>query len=271
MAFIWQYRASCASVHGSNFSGFYLAHLAVQFTLVKTANGRLVAFDMDGVVVDGMQYHARAWQEIFASHLEIDLPALWVYEWEGIPGDQFLALVADRLGTRFSPSQLEAIHQLKRRRFNEIFQITPIDGIHETVLWLKAAGYPLVLVTGTGREVAVSVLAHLGLSESFSHIVSGDDVVRGKPYPEPYLKAANLAGIDPENCLVIENAPAGIEAALQAGMTCVALQTSLGSEFLQKAHCILSGHAHLRKLLAAEHHRSKGAGPWQAALACVTE
>jgi HAD superfamily hydrolase (TIGR01509 family) len=218
---------------------------------------------MDGVVVDGMQFHARAWQDVFATHLGIDLPRLWVYEWEGIPGQQFLGLVASRLGRQFSPALITELHELKRKHFDEIFQITPIDGINETIQWLKITGYPLALVTGTGRDVAQRVLARLGLSSAFDHIVGGDDVTRGKPYPEPYLKAARLAGFEPVNSLVIENAPAGIEAALQAGMTCVALTTSLGEEYLQKANCVLPDHAALRALLATEHARSGGLGAWQ--------
>jgi HAD superfamily hydrolase (TIGR01509 family) len=192
-----------------------------------------------------------------------------VYEWEGIPGDQFLALVAARLGRDFSPAMMSELDQLKRRRFNEIFTITPIPEIYQTVAWLQAAGYPLVLVTGTGRDVALRVLRQLNLNQAFSFIVSGDDVARGKPHPDPYLKAADLVGLPPANTLVIENAPAGIQAARQAGMTCVALQTSLEASYLQNAHCILPGHQALIAFLAAEHRRSRGIGAWQVDIPCT--
>jgi len=236
--------------------------------MINAQDKRLVALDMDGVVVDGMRYHARAWQDVFASELGIDLPALWVYEWEGIPGDQFLALAARRLGREFSATELDTLHRLKRQHFDTIFEITPIDGIHQTIDVLQSMGYPLALVTGTGRDVAERVLVRLGLREAFSWIVSGDDVARGKPHPDPYRKAAELGAVNPINCLVIENAPAGIEAALAAGMRCAALETSLEAAFLQKADCILQGHDSLRALLASEYRGSGGQGAWQLA-ACA--
>ena len=99
---------------------------------------------------------------------------------------------------------------------------------------LKDRQYNLALVTGTRLEVVKKVL-QMGLENIFKVIVTGEMVNKGKPNPEPYLKAVDELKAKKEDCIVIENAPAGITSAKNAGLTCFAVQTSLSEEYLQDA------------------------------------
>jgi len=73
----------------------------------------------------------------------------------------------------------------------------------------------------------------------FDFIITGDEVPRAKPFPDPYLVAARQLQLDPSQCAVVENAPLGIDAARNAGMYCIAIETTLGKEYLAAADCIL--------------------------------
>ncbi|KKM03430.1 hypothetical protein LCGC14_1774540, partial [marine sediment metagenome] len=94
--------------------------------------------------------------------------------------------------------------------------------------------YSLALVTGTRLEVVKKVL-QMGLDDVFKIVITGEMVSNGKPDPEPYLKAVNELGVNKKDCLVVENAPAGIASAKNAGLTCFAVQTSLPGEYLKDA------------------------------------
>ena len=76
-----------------------------------------------------------------------------------------------------------------------------------------------------------------------------DDVERGKPYPDPFLKGAELLGLKPQDCVVIENAPLGIEGALKAGMTVIAVTTTLNAEHLKQAHYIVNDFIEAQKIV----------------------
>ncbi|MGO9245133.1 MAG: HAD family hydrolase, partial [Verrucomicrobiia bacterium] len=82
----------------------------------------------------------------------------------------------------------------------------------------------------------------------FDFIITGDEVPRAKPFPDPYLTAARQLGLRPEECVVVENAPLGIEAARNAGMRCVAVETTLGKEYLTSADHVLQNIAELLSL-----------------------
>jgi len=133
-----------------------------------------------------------------------------------------------------SDETADKIIKLKRKIFNDIFTVKLIKGIKDLLLELKDRQYNLALVTGTRLEVVKKVL-QVGLENIFEVIVAGEMVNKGKPDPEPYLKAVDELNATKEDCIVIENAPAGITSAKSAGLTCFAVQTSLSEEYLQDA------------------------------------
>lgn len=196
-------------------------------------NINTVIFDMDGVIVDGMPYHIKSWKEALQT---IDMPVsdLDIYLMEGMTGRETMEIFVKKSNISISDETAEKIIKLKRKIFNDIFTVTLIKGIEAFLLELKDRQYNLALVTGTRLEVVKKVL-QVGLENIFKVIVTGEMVNKGKPNPEPYQKAVDELKVKKEDCIVIENAPAGITSAKNAGLTCFAVQTSLSEEYLQEA------------------------------------
>ncbi len=223
---------------------------------------RGIALDLDGVIVDSMRFHAQSWREAFR-HLGFDLPGEWIFEWEGIPFAQVIDLALARLGAEITPAEKQALHHLKYQHFQATFQVIPMAGISALAQMLQAFGYRAVVATGSERAVALRVLKTLGLAEIFTAVVGDDDVTRGKPSPEPYLKAVERLGADPACCLVLENAPAGVQAAKAAGLFCLAVATYLEPHYLAAADAVLPDLNAVASLLRQEYADSGGQGRWQ--------
>ncbi len=206
-----------------------------------------VIFDMDGVVVDGMPYHIKSWKEALST-IDMTVSDLEIYLMEGMTGRETMEIFAKKSNKTISDETAERVIALKGKIFNDIFTITLIQGIKDFLLKLKERQYNLALVTGTCLVVVKKVL-NMGLNNFFGVIVTGDMVDKGKPDPEPYLKAVKKLNVKKKNCIVIENAPAGITSSKSAGLTCFAVQTSLPKEYLKDADRIFQGIDDVSKFL----------------------
>lgn len=224
---------------------------------------RGVALDMDGVVIDGMQFHVKAWQHAFREVLSVELPALEVYLREGYKEDYFIGQVTEKLGILVTDEQFNRIHDCKLAHYDDIFYLDPVPGIHDSLSLMREMGYVLGLVTGAKRAVAERALSEMGVRQWFDAVSGSDEVSRGKPDAEPYQKGGEDLGVTPQNCLVVENAPPGIESAKGAGMICVALETSLDKTYLTQADRVMKTHHELQDLLRAEYAISGGRGAWR--------
>ncbi len=202
-------------------------------------NINTVIFDMDGVVVDGMPYHIKSWKEALST-IDMTVSDLEIYLMEGMTGRETMEVFIKKSNRTISNETAENVIKLKRQIFHDIFSVTLIQGTRNFLLELKKRQYNLALVTGTRLEVVNRVLT-MGLNDIFKVIVTGDMVNKGKPDPEPYLKAVNELNVMKQDCIVIENAPAGITSAKGAGLTCFAIQTSLPKEYLTDADMIFQG------------------------------
>ena len=196
-------------------------------------NINTVIFDMDGVIVDGMPYHIKSWKEALST-IDMSVSDLDIYLMEGMTGRETMEIFVKKSNISISDETADKVIKLKRKIFNDIFTVTLIKGIKDFLLELRDRQYNLALVTGTRLEVVKKVLQKR-LENIFKVIVTGEMVNKGKPNPEPYLRAVDELQAKKENCIVIENAPAGITSAKGAGLTCFAVQTSLSEEYLQDA------------------------------------
>jgi len=196
-------------------------------------NVNTVIFDMDGVIVDGMPYHVKSWKEALST-IGMSASDLDIYLMEGMTGSETMEVFIKKSNISISDETADKVIKLKREIFNEIFTVTLMKGIENFLLELKDRQYKLALVTGTRLEVVNKVL-QMGLENIFKVIVTGEMVNKGKPNPEPYMNAVDELNARKEDCIVIENAPAGITSAKGAGLTCFAVQTSLSEEYLQDA------------------------------------
>lgn len=194
-----------------------------------------IIFDMDGVVLDSMPMHLETWQRTLEP-LGIDLTAEDLYPTEGTPTEQTAQRLTKRfLGQACSDAEARQLAAQKRAYFRDLFTPTFIPGIVPLLHNLHGRGYRLGLVTGSSRRVVEESMQPTGIAGLFEVIVAGDQVVHGKPDPEPYLKAAARLGVSANRCLVVENAPQGIQSAKAAGMGCVALETTLPGDALSAA------------------------------------
>ncbi|MDD5282477.1 MAG: HAD family phosphatase [Candidatus Omnitrophica bacterium] len=199
---------------------------------------RAIIFDMDGVIVDSMPYHFIAWYEALRPW-GVRVSCFEVYAQEGERWETTLKGLLKREKIKPSKKILKAIFKLRQKIFKRYFKRHIFHGACELLVELKDEGFMLGLVTGSPLNEIKRILP-VKMRKLFDVIVAGNQVKNGKPHPEPYLRAAGLLGLRPEYCLVIENAPFGIISAKKAGMSCIAVSTSLPKEYLADADIVVN-------------------------------
>lgn len=198
---------------------------------------KAVLFDMDGVLFDSMPNHAYAWSHAMTK-FGLAMTREEVYMNEGRTGSATINILAQHFwGRDATEEEKKLIYEAKSKIFNSCPEAKPMPGALETLQAVKAKGLKIVLVTGSAQT---SLLDRLERSypNFFKQelMVTGFDVKLGKPYPEPYLKGLQKAGIKPEEGIVIENAPLGVQAGHAAGIYTIAANTGpLADEVLKKA------------------------------------
>ena len=198
---------------------------------------KAVIFDMDGVIVDSMPYHFLAWYEALRP-LGVRLSCFDVYIKEGERWEKSMKDFLVRAKIKASGSTLKKVFRVRQKIFRSYFKRLIFEGVKEFLSCLKQKGYLLGLVTGTPMVELKDILPK-SIKVLFDSVITGDLVKNGKPHPEPYLKSARTLGIKPKECIVVENAPLGINSAKRAGMFCVALTTSLPKDYLKKADIVV--------------------------------
>jgi beta-phosphoglucomutase len=207
----------------------------VRYVRFPTCPSRAMVFDMDGVVLDSMPTHLLTWQRTLAP-LGIELRADDLYPLEGIPTAPTAQRLTERfLGRACSDEEAHRLAEAKRTLFRQLFEPALVPGVGPLLHDLHGRGYRLGLVTGSARSLVDESLPPFGIADLFDTIVTSDQVSWGKPDPEPYRIAATRLGLPSAECLVVENAPLGIQSAKAAGMVCVALETTLPAEQLSAA------------------------------------
>lgn len=197
---------------------------------------RAVICDMDGVIVDSMPYHFLAWYEALRP-MGISVRCFDVYIREGERWQKSLADFLKDSGVSPSKELFRRVFMVRKKLFKNRFKRFVFKGAREFLACLKKKDYSLALVTATTKDGVKEILPE-NIKRLFDFIVTGDCVKKGKPHPEPYLKAARALKVKPSECLVIENAPYGILSAKRAGMFCVAITSSLPKEYLKGADVI---------------------------------
>lgn len=187
---------------------------------------KAVLFDMDGVLFDSMPYHADAWHTVMERHgLHLSREEAFLHE--GRTGAGTINIVYRRQYGRDATLELiEAIYAEKSAEFNKHPEAGPMPGAWELLQQVKADGLLPVLVTGSGQRTLLERLGHNfpGMFQP-ERMVTAFDVKYGKPHPEPYLMGLAKAGVAPNEAIVVENAPIGVQAATAAGIFTIAVNT----------------------------------------------
>jgi HAD superfamily hydrolase (TIGR01509 family) len=184
-----------------------------------------VIFDCDGTLVDSMPAHFEAWRHALAAHGAGGVFSEDVfYAMGGRPSADIVSEINSEYDLHLDP---ESVASTKRREFlKRLDSITLIEEVAEFARSLRGR-VPMVIATGGNRMTIEQTLRQVGVSDWFDEVVTSDDVERGKPEPDIFLRAAELVGVPPEKCLVLEDAPPGILAARRAGMQVLAIPTPL--------------------------------------------
>lgn len=187
---------------------------------------KAILFDMDGVLFDSMPGHAYAWSHAM-TQFGLEMTAEEAYMNEGRTGSGTINILAQRYwGRDATDEEISRIYQAKTAVFNTLPAPLPMRGASELLQLVKASGKMIVLVTGSARESLLTRLEqHFPGCFREELMVTGTDVVRGKPDPEPYLMGLQRAGIQAQEAIVVENAPLGVEAARGAGIFTIAANT----------------------------------------------
>jgi beta-phosphoglucomutase len=202
---------------------------------------RAVIFDFDGVLADTMSDNCKAWQNAFAFY-GFHMDAIEYYRLEGMGRFQIAQHFIDKYF--LDPSIKKDVVEAKEMNFKKNNSFKYYQYVHDIFSFLNEKDIPIAIVTGASRD---RIKEHLdeNISQYLKALVTADDVINTKPNPEPYLTAVAMLGMNPNECLVIENAILGIDSAKSAGCHCFALETTLSADYLAKADEVFDSHEDL--------------------------
>ncbi|MCS3800511.1 HAD family hydrolase [Niastella sp. OAS944] len=183
-------------------------------------------FDLNGTMIDDMQFHLKAWYHILNDELGANIS--WEETSSHMYGKNTELLVRIFGKDRFTQKEMDHLSVEKEKRYQQEFKphLKLIPGLHEFLEKAHAMNIPMAIGSAAIMFNIDFVLDNLNIRHYFKAIVSADDVSISKPHPETYLKCAAALGVEPGNCLVFEDAPKGVEAAQNAGMPAVVLTST---------------------------------------------
>lgn len=209
--------------------------------------GLAVIWDMDGVIVDTGPHHFRAWQKASKDRGV----SFGEREFKRTFGMRNVEIIRTIFGESVSESESAEIADSKERYYRQFIagDVIPLPGAIELLKDLQESGFRQAIASSSPLENVDLVLNALGIRHLFQAVVTEKDVKAGKPDPEIFLTAAAMLGIEATNCLVIEDAIAGVRAAKRAGMKCVAVSNTHALEQLRDADLVVDS---LSRLSASE-------------------
>lgn len=207
-----------------------------------------ILFDMDGVLLDTMGAHVRAWVDAGAE-LGLAIDEHEVYLREGEKGEVSARDFIKAEGLMTTKARVRALLETKERRFAELAHTPKLFPDAERALrTCRERGLRVGLVTGTSRGEWDRIFPP-ALREWLDASVTGDEVLHGKPNPEPFMAAAAKLGFQARQCVAVENAPYGIRSAKTAGCRVIAVRSYLDDADLGAADAIIDDLAELLTLL----------------------
>lgn len=183
-------------------------------------------FDLNGTMINDMEYHTLAWYSIMTEDLGADLDYANVKKEMYGKNHEVLERVFGK--DKFSPEEIERLSVDKEKRYQAGYlpHLALIVGLDNFLERAKAAQIPMAIGSAAIPFNIDFVVDGLNIRHYLDAIVSADDVQMSKPDPETFLKAAAALGVAPADCLVFEDAPKGVESAQNAGMQCFVLTTT---------------------------------------------
>ena len=202
-------------------------------------NIKAIIFDLDGVLVDTAKYHYLAWKQL-AEELNIKFSLQDNERLKGVSRMQSLEIILDLGNMTLDPATKINLAEKKNIWYVEyISKLTPDDILPGVISFLKSTKVDSIkLALGSASKNSMLILNKLNLTDYFDAIIDGTKVSKAKPDPEVFLKGAEALNVLPSECIVFEDAEAGVEAAINAGMYCIGIGSK---DILKKAHLVFSG------------------------------
>lgn len=194
-----------------------------------------VIFDMDGVIADTETVGFNATKRVLGSYKKTIAQEFYM-SLVGKPEDECRKIIVNGFN-------LPSIEEYKKKYdacyFKLLNELQPNKGLKELLNFLRNNNYKIALASGSGRKKVDFILNHLGITDYFDVIISGNDTTKGKPHPDAFIKTVNRLNIPPQNCLIIEDSLPGIEAANRVNIKCIALNTPFVKHNPKNAHLII--------------------------------
>jgi beta-phosphoglucomutase family hydrolase len=196
-------------------------------------------FDLNGTIIDDMEYHAKAWFDILNNKLQANI------SWDDVMLQMYgknSELLERVFGVgKFTLQEMADLEMEKEKSYQAAFlpYLKTIDGFEDFVSKASQANIKMAIGSAAIPFNIDFVLDGLNLRQYFSASVSAVDVAISKPHPETFLKAAEQLGVLPKNCIVFEDAPKGVEAAANANMRCIVITTMHPKEDFAKYENVL--------------------------------
>ena len=192
---------------------------------------KAVIFDLDGVIVSTDECHYLAWKQL-ADEEGIYFDRTINERLRGVSRMESLEIVLERAEKKYSDEEKLALAETKNNQYKEyIKSLTPddiLEGVMDNLEDLKAKGIKIAI--GSSSKNTPIILKQIGLDNYFDAVSDGNNISKSKPDPEVFLKAADMLGIPYENCMIVEDADAGIEAGKRAGMMTLAVNKAQGGD-----------------------------------------
>ncbi|HEX6029092.1 MAG TPA: HAD family phosphatase [Nitrososphaeraceae archaeon] len=179
-----------------------------------------IIFDMDGVLIDAMPFHAEAMSMAINEETGYVIDKKIVYLLEGMPGPGLVKEIFKRenINKDTDDSLAEKISKRKKKLFKQIQKSQAIEGAKELIEDLRYCNCLKAVVSGASKKEIEAILdENIGL-KNFNVVIAGDDIEEGKPHPSPFQTALRRMDLKPSEAIVVENAPLGVEAAIRAGI-----------------------------------------------------
>ena len=178
---------------------------------------------MDGVLIDAMPFHAEAMKIAIKEETNYEIDKKIVYQLEGMPSNNLVKEIFKKynINKELDQELIEKISERKKQIFKEIEDTHLIEGVPDLIKILNECKCLKAIVTGAAKkEIELTIDKMIGL-KNFDVVVSGEDVEAGKPNSDPFVVALQKMNIKSSECIVVENAPLGVEAANKAGIRCI--------------------------------------------------
>jgi beta-phosphoglucomutase family hydrolase len=190
---------------------------------------RAFIFDMDGTIVDNMDFHTKSWIAFFERRGQRIDPAAFFRSTAGRQGKE---IIRAYLGEHLDDDEVRALNMEKEEVYRELYapHRKTVHGFEALIAAARLGGVKLAVATAAPNANIEFTLDGLDLRRHFDAVVGAADVPRGKPHPDVFLLAAERCGAAPADCIVFEDAPLGVEAARRAGMRTVVLTTTLPAD-----------------------------------------